>query len=34
MSGLTGMSLPQDSYAMEFDSHRGLILLQFIINYK
>ena len=31
MSGLTGMSLPKDSYAMEFDSHRGRILLQFII---
>ena len=31
MSGLTGMSLPKNSYAMEFDSHRGRILLQFII---
>ena len=31
MSGLTGISLPKDSYAVEFDSHRGRILLQFII---
>ena len=31
MCSLTGMSFPKDSYAVEFDSHRGRILLQFII---
>ena len=31
MCSLTGMSLPKDSYTVEFDSHRGQILLQFII---
>ena len=31
MSGLTEMSLPKDSYPVEFNSHSGRILLQFII---